>query len=217
MNLSSSLFSLPKDIETRWASPENPEGRKGEACQVMHSRKGRPSVPLPAGAQVVLAQASDVSGIVHRIWLTIDNRSPVVLRGLRLDMFWDGAATPAVSSPLADFFGQGVGRCQTFESVFFSNPEGRSFNSVLPMPFQKGFRIVLTNESSIDLRMLFYDVNYTLGDRMEEPAYLHAHWRRENPTTLLNDYVVLPKVSGRGRYLGANFSVIADTKTYLDS
>jgi hypothetical protein len=33
----------------------------------------------------------------------------------------------------------------------------------------------------------------------------------------MRDYEVLPKVSGKGRYLGANFGVIADTKTYFDS
>ena len=57
------------------------------------------------------------------------DRSPAMLRGIRIDMFWDGADLPAVSAPLGDFFGQGLGRCATFESALFSNPEGRSFNS----------------------------------------------------------------------------------------
>jgi len=208
------LYSFPKNIETRWASPENPHGARGAAAQSHQGRKGRPCLPLAAGEQVVLAHAPNICGIVHRIWLTVSDRSPAMLRSLRLDIFWDGAATPAVSAPVADFFGQGLGRCQVFESVFFSNPEGRSFNCILPMPFQKGFRILLTNESATNLDMLFYDVNYTLGDHMEEPMYLHACWRRENPTTMLQDYVVLPKIEGRGRYLGANFGVIVDSKNY---
>ena len=214
--LSSSLFSLPDSIETRWASPENPEGRKGAALP-NKGRKGRPCLPVKSGGQIVLAEASGTGGIVHRIWVTIDKRSPEVLRGLRIDMYWDGASTPAVSSPFADFFGQSLGRCQTFESAFFSNPEGRSFNSIIPMPFQTGFRIVVTNESPFDIGMLFYDVNYSLGDLVKEPSYLYAHWRREAPTTTGRDYEVLPKVVGRGRYLGATFSVITDTKTYFDS
>ena len=217
MIFSPSFFALPGNVETRWASPENPEGLKGEAARVNQGRKGRPNVPLAAGESLVLAQASGRSGIIRRIWITIDDRSPVALRGLRIDMYWDGAGTPAVSAPFADFFGQGLGRCQTFESIFFSNPEGRSFNCVVPMPFLTGFRIVLTNESPLNIAMVFYDVNFTLGDRLEGASYLHAHWRREAPTTLMRDYEVLPPLTGRGRYLGANFGVMADTKTYLHS
>jgi hypothetical protein len=48
-----------------------------------------------------LAEVQGTSGIVRRIWLTIANRSPEWLRGVRLDIYWDGAATPAVSAPLA--------------------------------------------------------------------------------------------------------------------
>ena len=214
---SPALFSLPANVETRWASAENPDGARGAAARLNEGRKGRPCLPLEAGRELVLAAASGSSGVVRRIWITVNDRSPVVLRGLRIDMYWDNAATPAVSAPFADFFGQGLGRCQVFESVFFSNPEGRSFNCYLPMPFLTGFRIVLTNESPVDLSMVFYDVNYTLGDSFDGPSYLHAHWRRESPTELRRDYEILPTVAGRGRYLGANFSVIADTATYFDS
>ena len=45
--------------------------------------------------------------MVRRIWMTLNDRSPTMLRGLRLDMYWDGAKTPAVSAPLGDFFGVG--------------------------------------------------------------------------------------------------------------
>jgi hypothetical protein len=147
--------------------------------------------------------------------MTIPDRSPRMLRGLRIDMYWDGATKPAVSAPLGDFFGVGLGRMATFQSALFSNPEGRSFNCVVPMPFRTGMRIVMTNESGRDLPELFYDVNYTLGDR--HPAnvlYFHAHFRRENPTKLQQDYEILPRVEGRGRYLGTNIGVITDRGTY---
>jgi hypothetical protein len=141
-----------------------------------------------------------------------------MLRGLRLEMFWDGAATPAVSAPVGDFFGVGLGQMAVFDSALFSNPEGRSLNCFVPMPFRTGMRIVMTNESGRDLPELFYDVDYTLGDR--HPAnvlYFHAHWRRENPTTPRRDYEILPKVSGRGRYLGANIGVIVNQSEYFNT
>ena len=217
MTTSSHLFDLPENVETKWASPENPDATKGTAAQLNNGRKGRPCFTLKAGEQTVLAHAENSSGIIRRSWMTINDRSSLMLRGLRIDIYWDGAATPAVSAPLGDFFGQGLGRMQTFESIFFSNPEGRSFNCVVPMPFRKGFRILLTNETNKDLGAIYYDVNYTLGDEILKPVYFHAHWRREIKTTLKKDFQILPKVTGHGRYLGANFSVIENSKEYPSS
>ncbi|HZI17279.1 MAG TPA: glycoside hydrolase family 172 protein [Pyrinomonadaceae bacterium] len=213
-----SLYELPDAVETRWASPENPSGAKGAGGRAGGGRKGSPTIAVRAGASAVLAEARNTPGTVRRIWMTIPDRGPRMLRGLRLDMYWDGAARPAVSAPLGDFFGVGLGRMATFESALFSNPEGRSFNSVVPMPFRTGMRIVLTNESGADLPELFYDINYTLGDRHPpNMLYFHAHWRRENPTRLQEDYEILPRVEGRGRYLGTNIGVTTDRRVYSNT
>jgi hypothetical protein len=213
-----SMYQMPEGIETRWASPENWDGEKGAGGKALAGRKGSPAFTLKAGASQVLAHAEGTSGTVRRIWATINDRSPKMLRGLRIDMFWDGAESPAVSAPFGDFFGQGLGRCSTFESALFSNPEGRSFNCSVPMPFRTAMKIVVSNETDTDLQWLFYDINYTLGDLHDENTlYLHAHWRRERPTTFKQDYHFLPQVRGRGRFLGVNVGVIADTETYFKS
>ncbi|MBK9170629.1 MAG: DUF2961 domain-containing protein [Bryobacterales bacterium] len=216
--LAQPLYVIPDGIETRWASPENPSGARAQGGQENAGRKGRPAVPIKAGEQLILAEVRGSSGTVRRIWATIDDRSPQMLRGLRIDMYWDGAAKPAVSAPFGDFFGTGLGQMTAFQSAAFSNPEGRSFNCYLPMPFRTGMKIVVTNESDRDLRSLYYDVNYTLGDRHDpEALYLHAHYRRENPTRLQQDYEILPKVAGKGRFLGVNIGVIANRKLYHTS
>src|SRR5512144_62241 len=98
-----SFYTLPDNIETRWASPENPTGEKGQAGKANGGRKGSPSFPLAAGEHRVLAEASGTSGTVRRIWATINDLSPIMLRGLRLDFYWDGASAPAVSVPFGDF------------------------------------------------------------------------------------------------------------------
>ena len=209
---------VPDGVETRWASPENPTGAKGQAGRAAGGRKGAPTIAVKAGESAVLAQAQGTSGTVRRIWMTFGDRGPRMLRGLRLDMYWDGAATPAVSAPLGDFFGIGLGRTTAFQSALFSNPEGRSFNTVVPMPFRTGMRIVLTNESGRDIPELFYDVDYTLGDRHPPGTpYFHAVWRRENPTRLKQDYEILPRVAGRGRFLGANVGVIGNRAEYFNT
>jgi hypothetical protein len=212
------LYEIPDGVETRWASPENPTGERGRGGQAMGGRKGSPTIAIKAGASAVLAEARNTPGVVRRIWMTIPDRSPHMLRGLRLDMYWDGARSPAVSAPLGDFFGVGLGLMATFESALFSNPEGRSFNCVVPMPFRTGMRIVMTNESGRDLPELFYDIDYTLGDRHPvNMLYFHAHWRRENPTRIQQDYEILPRIEGHGRYLGTNIGVIVNQRDYFNT
>jgi hypothetical protein len=212
------LYEMPAGVESRWASGENPTGEKGKGGQANGGRKGSPTVAIKAGESRVLAEAKNTSGTVRRIWMTFPDRSPQMLRSLKIEMFWDGAAKPAVSAPLGDFFGIGLGQTTVFQSALFSNPEGRSFNSFVPMPFKTGMKIVMTNESKTNLDELFYDVDYTLGDR--HPAnmlYFHAYYRRENPTTLQKDYEILPRITGKGRYLGANIGVIVNTKEYFNT
>ena len=212
------MYLIPRDARTRWASPENPTAEPGHACFGNDGRKRHPFISLPAGASATLLDLGNTGGTVRRIWITIDDRSPQMLRGLRLEMFWDGAATPAVSAPLGDFFSLGLGRMATFHSALFSSPEGRSFNCYIPMPFRSSARIRVTNETDVRLGSLYYDVDLTVGDAHPEAAgYLHAHWRRESPTKLLEDYTILPQVGGRGRFLGCNVGVMADKGTYYRS
>jgi hypothetical protein len=211
------LFTFPAArVETRWASPENPAAMPGRGGTSGGGRKGRPGFPVPAGATITLAEApASVSGTIRRLWLTISDRSPEMLRGVRLDFFWDGVGTPAVSAPLSDFFGIELGRMVAFESAFLSSPDGRGFNCCLPMPFRSGMRLCLTNETARDIALLFYDVDYTVGDAHgPDTLYLHAHFRRENPTMLGRDYVFLPAVRGRGRFVGVNFGVRANRTEY---
>jgi hypothetical protein len=216
--MSDCLFTLPPEIETRWATFENPTGEQGGACHGNDGRKRAPCTALKAGAAWTLAESTGRSGTVQRIWITIPDRNARMLRGVRLDMYWDGAATPAVSAPLGDFFGHALGRMATFQNALFSCPEGRSFNCCVPMPFRTGMKIVLTNESDAEIPLLFYEVDYTLGDtHRPDTLYFHAHWRRESRTVMRRDYEFLPRLTGRGRYLGVNVGVVADTSTYFKS
>jgi hypothetical protein len=212
------LFVIPRGVQTRWASPENPGAVKGGACAADDGRKRRACIPLRAGESATLLDVKGASGAVRRIWITIDDRSPKMLRGLAVRAYWDGEQSPAIEAPLGDFFSHGLGRMAAFQSALFASPEGRSFNCYAPMPFRSAARITVTNETDADLAMLFYDIDCTVGDEHPDTmAYLHAHWRRERPTTPGRDYEILPGVEGRGRFLGCSVGVIADTGTYFKS
>lgn len=219
MNINSSpLYSFPECIQTRWATRENEKGERSGSCRSNDGRKRSPLITLYKGDIHTLAEVSETSGTVRRIWVTSEPRSPKILRGLRIDMYWDGAQTPAVSAPLGDFFCQGLGRMVPFDNALFSSPEGRSLNCIVPMPFLTGMKIVVTNETDEDVAMFFYEVDYTIGDPHKPGTlYFHTHWRRENPTTLRRDFEILPQVQGHGRFLGVNMSVLANIAVYSKS
>jgi hypothetical protein len=204
------LFSFPEGVRTRWQSFENRTGEKGKAGMENRGAKGHAMDVIPAGKSVTLLDVKG-SGVVRRMWVTVSDRSPVMLRSLKIEAFWDGAGKPAVSAPFGDFFGVGLGRRTPFENEFFSDPEGRSFICLVPMPFRRSARITVTNESGRDLPMIFYDVDYTLSRNTDGNAlYFHCYWNRENPTVLERDFQILPKVAGKGRFLGMNVGVKAN-------
>jgi len=204
------LYEVPRQARTRWVSFENGTGARGKAALQNRGGKGHAFDRLSAGEAKTLLEVTG-GGEVRRIWMTVSDRSPRMLRSLRLDMFWDGSSLPAVSCPLGDFFGVGLGRRCAFECQLFSDPEGRSFNCFIPMPFRSGARITLTNESDKDLSHLFYDLNLVTGvEPSPEALHFHAHWRRESPNELGQEYTILPRVSGRGRFLGSNVGVIGN-------
>jgi hypothetical protein len=117
------LYEMPQGVESRVASGENPTGEKGKGGQTNGGRKGAATVPIKAGASRILAEANNTSGMVRRIWMTFPDRTPEQLRSYKIEMYWDGAARPAVSAPIGDFFGIGLGQKAAFESAFFSDPK----------------------------------------------------------------------------------------------
>jgi len=220
-------YRKPGDVYTRWSSFENPWGRKGLGGMTNKGAKGHPFEPLEAGEEKILMDIEG-SGIITRMWFTVNDLTTPTLRALKLDIFWDGAATPAVSVPFGDFFGAIMKRRIAYENALFSNPEGRSFNCYIPMPFRKGAKVAITNESDEKVRLLFYDIDYTLGVKHpKDVMYFHSCWRRENPSTLGKDFTILPTVKGEGRFLGCIIAVAAnqdyigwwgegEVKMYLD-
>ncbi len=202
-------YQLPDGTNTRWASFENPSAAKGKGGADNKRAKGHPSEMFAPGETKTLLNATG-AGVIQRIWMTISDRSPQVLRSIKIEMFWDEATTPAVSAPLGDFFGLALGRKVAFQNALFSDPEGRSFTSYIPMPYRKSARIVLVNESNKTVN-LFYDVNFQqVKSHGAEVMYFHAYWNRVEKTALANDFIILPNVNGKGRYLGANMGIITD-------
>ncbi len=205
------LFIMPQGATSAVSSFENLNGLKGEGGKSNLGAKGHAFESLKAGQSKILLDVQS-AGIIQRMWFTIDERTPVMLRSLRLRIYWDGADKAAVDVPFGDFFCVDPGKPLAFQTALFSNPEGRSFNCYIPMPFKKGARVVITNESSANLNLLFFDIDFTrLAQAPKDMLYFHACWNRAIHAPLGRDFELLPSVSGKGRFLGVHVQVNVDS------
>ena len=147
---------------------------------------------VPPGETHVLADISG-AGIIEHLWVTTRCYSPMYLRKLVLEMFWDGEENPSVRTPIGDFFGVGHAVSAHFVSLPISmvtgprrgpkGPFSAAMNTYFPMPFASGARIQIRNESDLPIENLFYYVDYELT-REPTPADVgrfHAQWRSEKP------------------------------------
>ncbi len=202
------LYQMPKGVQSRLSSFENPNGLKGNGGKTNKGAKGNAFEWVETKEVKTLLDIRG-QGIIQRIWLTID-QNPVKLRSLRLQMFWDGEIKPAVDVPLGDFFCYNVGKPVAFESALFSSGEGRSFNCYIPMPFRKAAKMVLINDGKEKVK-LYYDVDYVYQQLPANALYFHACWTRQVTGKLGDDFEILPRVNGKGRFLGMSVGLNTDS------
>ncbi len=172
----------------------------------------RDFVALPAGRETTLATLEG-SGEIRHIWLTYFEppNEPESLRKLSIAIYWDGMETPSVLCPLGDFFALGNGRKQTLSTEFTSVTPKLSLNSFFPMPFAKGARIAIRNETGTEFPGFFHAVEYASTAAVErQPSYFHAQYRQAFPAREGEPYVIT-RIQGRGAYVGTQLSVVLNS------
>ncbi len=192
-------------LDSRAVSFENPTGERGAGGRTHAGRKGAPSRRIEPGKSVVLADLEGPGRLRH-FWMTVPPAPPEVMRALLLEVYYDDLVEPSVSVPCLDFFGLPHGRPVAFDSLLASTHEGRGFNLYAPLPFNKRVRVEFTNAASRAVE-LYYQIDYTLESWQTSNGYLHATFRRENPTTQQRDFVILEGLRGPGRFLGCNVGI----------
>ena len=197
---------IDASLDCRAATFENPTGARGAGGTAHGGRKGAPNKRLAPGEKVVLADI-DGPGTIRHVWMTFMMAPPEVMRAIWIEVYYDGASEPSVSVPCLDFFGMPMGRPVAYTSAMASAQEGRGFNTYFPMPFAEHVRVELTNSSPGPV-LLYYQVDYTLEPaKPADEGYLHIAFRRENPTTLKQDFVIVDGLEGPGRFLGCNVGI----------
>ena len=130
------------------------------------------------------------------------------LRRLAMQIFWDNQETPAVWSPLGDFFGTGPG-INPYQSLTLGMTD-QQFYSNWYMPFESRAKIELLNEGDAT-RNLTLEIIHAPHD-MPASSYgrFHAKWHRDAflPKEKGRDIDwTLLKTEGRGRYCGVQLQV----------
>ncbi|MFB3895314.1 MAG: glycoside hydrolase family 172 protein [bacterium] len=161
---------------------------------------------IPTGNTLTLAEMKG-PGVITHIWVTFSAAGEFPLRNLIFKMYWDDEPEPSVLTPIGDFFGVGFGEYQQFTSLLVGMTSG-GYYSYIPMPFRKSARIQVTNLTGKPVGAFYYHIDYyQLRHRLDSDiAYLHAQWRRENPTVLNKDYTIL-EAKGKGLFLGTVLSM----------
>ncbi len=135
---------------------------------------------VQAGTHTLLCDTSG-SGTLQTLWMDwtpIDPEEPLdqmlLSRALVLRIYWDGATTPSVEAPVGDFFGNAIHR-RRFAALPLARLADQSVCR-FPMPFKKGMRIELKNDSSKSVR-LSYGLSIGPAPTTAAPRYFHATFR----------------------------------------
>jgi hypothetical protein len=208
--LITSLESIWKlaDSKSRSISPENFTGEKGKggmatdgtgkhaARELGQGWKISPSVRIEAGQTFVLADITGPGAIQH-IWMTPTGH----WRSSILRIYWEDQEQPSVQCPVGDFFACGWNTYAQVSSLAVCVNPGSAFNCYWPMPFRKRCRITLENRDAEPM-VLYYQIDYALGEVPDDAAYFHAQFRRTNPLPYKQVYTILDGIQGRGQYVG---------------
>ncbi len=209
MDIVNEPYLLDTGLISRSISFENPTGAPGQggkaASRLGTGRKGAPAISFKAGQKVQLCDIEG-KGTIRHIWMTTSN-NPVNLRSLVIRAWWDEQKHPSIECPIGDFMGFAHGKVMPYFSAAHSLGKNAGMNIWLPMPFTKRAKITLTNEGEKNVP-LFYQIDYTIADKHpDDVGRLHVLFRRENPTTMKKDFVMLPQRKNKGRFMGAVIGV----------
>jgi hypothetical protein len=193
---------------SRSISPENFSGEKGKggmategtgknaARELGQGWKVSPSIRIEPGQTFTLADVTGPGAIQH-VWMTPTGR----WRSSILRIYWDDQSQPSVECPVGDFFACGWNRYAQVSSLAVCVNPGSALNCYWPMPFRKRCRITMENRDAESM-VLYYQIDYALGEIPDDAAYFHAQFRRVNPLPYKQVYTILDNISGRGHYVG---------------
>jgi hypothetical protein len=213
------LFQFSRSIssnslENLWQSRQEYESYRESSFDATNGNDDFIKIPAH-GSKVIFESTS--SGIIRHIWITLWSKDKMILRNSVIKMYWDNQTHPSVQSPLGDFFGQGWGEEYIMNSlpIVAAPKKGKALNSYFSMPFAKGAKIVIENESDHEIGSFYFYIDYEKRkDIPPNSPRFHAQWNKTltKPNTKVdseNDRNVLGAME-KGKKSPASNYVFAD-------
>ncbi len=172
-------------------------------------------------------------GVITHMWLTFlgpevqdwAKEGSATHQDMLLRIYWDGSKKPGVEAPVGDFFANCFGKRSEVISLPVIVEDGDSYNCFWQMPFHKSARVEIVNQSSKNINLLYYNIDWIKKDRLaKDTPYFYAQYRQEYPCKHGQDYVILD-TKGKGHYVGTVLAVRTrspqwfgegDEKIYID-
>ncbi len=162
-------------------------------------------INIPVNETAIIADLKG-TGVITRIWFTIDSRDPFFLRRTLIRMYWDDEENPSIEVPLGDFFGTGF-EYKHYFSQYLGMTSGGYF-CYFPMPFRKSARIEIVNQTGEEIYAFYYQINVFYPEKpfKKNMAYFHAFWNRDIKTDKPENYTIL-EAEGKGHVVGLNMNM----------
>ncbi|HBG80986.1 MAG TPA: hypothetical protein DDW74_09710, partial [Porphyromonadaceae bacterium] len=170
------LAKLKSGVKNRRISSTDPTGGNRDHLE-----------PFRPGEKRTIAEIKGV-GVINHIWVTIApppgelSRNDIIIR-----MYWDGNDYPSVESPIGPFFGQGWDERYNYASLPLSaGPEnGTGMSSYFAMPFGKGARIEIENQTGKTINAFYFYVDYLEMTKLPEGTGRFHAWYNHSLTEAL--------------------------------
>jgi hypothetical protein len=173
------------------------------------------------------------AGIIDHIWITMGPEANILSRNdVIIRMYWDGNDYPSVEAPIGPFFGQGWNESYLFTSapLVAAPMDGMGLVSYFAMPFAKGARIEIENQSSTDISTFYYYIDYVEMKKLPADAgRFHAWYNKQlmgsadsiesehwifggnKPNKDGKKNYVIANITGKGHFVGVNYYVHSPT------
>jgi hypothetical protein len=163
-------------------------------------------------------QVADLEGpgVIRAFHTTRHFPKDIAARGVVLEIYFDGAAEPAVMCPLADFFGHGCnGQSMNFSTKFIECSPG-SYNCYFPMPFKKRAKVILRNDTDTNFSNYSFVEWEKLPEWKKDLGYFHATYSRKCFQVGPKCSETFLELSGSGQLIGRQFSVATDEPLFKE-
>lgn len=223
-NVSGELYDLAKmksGIRNRRVSSYDRSGNNRDHLKDIKPGETRTIADIPG------------AGVINHIWITMAPgpdrlcRNDVIIR-----MYWDGNDYPSVESPIGPFFGQGWNEQYNYAAFPLSAGPGggTGLSSYFTMPFAKGARIEIENQTNETIGAFYFYADYIEMKKLpDDMGRFHAWYNHELTEALPEgetewgvngkegenkdgaDNYVFADIQGKGHFVGLNYYVHCPT------